>query len=245
MREPVFERPLSGAPVAPAPSGRRPLGVALDGRYARLEPLDPDRHAAELYAASHGDPRSAALWTYMPYGPFDSQAAFTAWQRDCAATADPLFYAIRDGRTGQAAGMASYLNIHPRHGAIEIGHIWLAPALQRTREATEALFLLLRHALDDFGYRRMEWKCNALNEASRRAAVRLGFRFEGIFYQHMVVKGCNRDTAWYSILDHEWPALRACFEAWLAPENFDAAGHARQSLSDLTAARRRPHPSTG
>ncbi len=237
MGEPVFERPLSGAPVMPAPSGMRPQGIALGGRYVRLEPLDPERHAAELFAASHGDPRARDLWTYMPYGPFDSAAAFAAWQRDCATTADPLFFAIRDGRTGKAAGMASYLNVVPRNGSIEIGHIWFAPDLQRTREATEAIHLLLRHAFDDLRYRRMEWKCNALNEASRRAALRFGFRFEGIFYQHMVVKGRNRDTAWYAMLDQDWPALRTIFEAWLAPENFDADGCARRSLSAMTAER--------
>jgi RimJ/RimL family protein N-acetyltransferase len=237
LREPICERPLSGLPVASPPSGLRPRGAVLEGRYARIEPLDPDLHGAELFAASHDDPRGRDLWTYMSYGPFESPASFTLWLRDCAAAADPFFFAIRDGRTGRAAGMASYLNIHPKNGTIEIGHIWLAPSLQRTREATEALYLLLDHALGELRYRRLEWKCDALNEASRRAARRLGFRFEGIFYQHMVVKGRNRDTAWYSILDHEWPALRQAFESWLAPGNFDPAGRARQSLSALTAAR--------
>ena len=214
-----------------------PARADLTGTFSRLEPLDPARHAAELFAASH-QPGAETLWDYLAYGPFADLAAFQAWLEERAISDDPLFFAIRELTSGQAVGMASYLNIVPVHGSIEIGHIWFGPALQRTPAATEALFLLLRHALDDLGYRRMEWKCNARNAASRRAAIRLGFRFEGIFYQHMVTKGRNRDTAWFSILDHEWPPLRDAFEAWLAPENFDADGRQRRALGDCT----RPAP---
>ena len=235
--EPTRDRPPSGAPVDPPP-GLWPARVVHDGRYVRLEPLDARVHAEELYAASHGVEGGERLWVYLPYGPWETLEAFRAWLRDCSASADPMFFAVRDKGAGRAGGVASYLNIHPKPGTIEIGHIWFGPALQRTPAATEALFLLLRHAFDDVGCRRMEWKCNALNAASRRAAVRLGFAFEGIFYQHQIVKGRNRDTAWFSILDGEWPAIRANFEAWLAPANFDAAGRQRTSLGDLNRALR-------
>ena len=235
--EAVANRPLSGEPVVPLPTGMLPGRQPLDGVSARLEPIDPARHADELYAASHGVAGGAELWRFLPYGPWADVGAFQGWLRDCAAVHDPLFFAIRDSTSGQARGMASYLNIVPKNGSIEIGHIWLAPALQRTRAATEALFLLMRHALDDLRYRRLEWKCDALNEPSRRAARRLGFHFEGIFYQHMVVRGRNRDTAWYSILDREWPAIRSTLETWLAPANFDASGRQRRALSELQGSR--------
>jgi RimJ/RimL family protein N-acetyltransferase len=236
--EPRHDRPPSSAPVAPLPPALWPAGVVHEGRWARVEPLDARAHAAELWAASHGDPAGERIWDYLAYGPFPSEEAFRDWLRGCSAGADPLFFAVRDRGTGKAAGVASFLNIHPTPGTIEVGHIWFAPVLQRTPTATEALFLLLRHALDDLGYRRMEWKGNALNRASRRAAVRLGFSFEGIFYQHMIVKGRNRDTAWFAILDGEWPRLRANFEAWLAPENFDEAGRQRSSLLERNLAGR-------
>jgi RimJ/RimL family protein N-acetyltransferase len=238
LAEPRHDRPPSCHPVVPLPPGLWPARTVHEGRYARLEPLDARAHASALYAASHTDEASAGIWDYLQYGPFATEAAFHDWLRERAATADPLFFAIRDNRTGTAGGLASYLNIHPLAGSIEIGHIWFGPALQNTVAATEALFLLLRHALDDLGYRRMEWKCNALNAASRRAAVRLGFSFEAVFYQHLIVKGRNRDTAWFSILDGEWPRLRPAFETWLAPANFDAAGRQRSSLSTLTQAAR-------
>jgi RimJ/RimL family protein N-acetyltransferase len=231
--EAVVERPLSGESVAPLPSGLLPARRALEGTAARLEPIDPARHAAELYAASHGVAGGAELWRFLAYGPWADVGTFQAWLRDGAAVHDPLFFVIRDSGSGRACGMASYLNIVPKNGSIEIGHIWLAPALQRTRAATEALFLLMRYAMDDLAYRRLEWKCDALNEPSRRAARRLGFRFEGIFHRHMVVKGRNRDTAWYSIVESEWPAVRAAIESWLAPGNFDANGRQRRALSDL------------
>jgi RimJ/RimL family protein N-acetyltransferase len=216
-----------------------PIGPALDwqpvpapqkrvreGRYVRLEPIDPARHAGDLFALSQGHD---AIWTYLGYGPFADLAAFRTWLASCAQQSDPLFVTTVDKATGRASGMASFLRITPADGVIEIGHIWIAPAIQRTRQATEAILLLMREAFE-LGYRRLEWKCNALNAPSRRAALRFGFTFEGIFRQHMIVKGRNRDTAWFAMLDHEWPPIRAAFERWLAPENFDAAGHERSKL---------------
>jgi len=204
--------------------------VALEGELARLEPVDVSRHASQLFAAQAGAPQ---IWEYLPYGPFESKAVFRAWLAERAATSDPLFYAIIDRTSGRALGMASFLRVEPSHGVIEVGHIWYSPALQRTRLATDAMYVMARHVFDDLGYRRYEWKCNALNEPSRRAAVRLGFTFEGVFRQHMVVKDRNRDTAWYSMLDSEWPAAKAAFEAWLRPENFDGEGRQLRSLAEL------------
>jgi RimJ/RimL family protein N-acetyltransferase len=207
-----------------------PDHTTIDGKTVRLEHVDPRRHAAQLYEASAG---ADALWTYLAYGPFESPAAFTEWLGERAASQDPIFYAVVDRSTNLALGMASYMRIEPDHRVIEIGHIWFAPALQRTRQATEAIYLMAEHAFDDLAYRRLEWKCNALNEASRRAAERFGFTFEGIFRQHMIIKGENRDTAWFAILDGEWPNRRAAFEAWLSPENFDSSGVQRRSLSQI------------
>ncbi len=209
----------------------RPLTrVALEGELVRLELVDVARHAGQLFAAQSSAPE---LWEYLPYGPFESEAAFRVWLTERAATSDPMFYAIIERISGRALGMASFLRVEPGHGVIEVGHIWYSPALQRTRLATDAMYVMARHVFDDLGYRRYEWKCNAHNEPSRRAAVRLGFTFEGVFRQHMVVKGENRDTAWYSMLHTEWPAAKAAFEAWLRPENFDSAGRQLRSLADL------------
>jgi RimJ/RimL family protein N-acetyltransferase len=212
---------------------RTPERAPLEGETVRLEPVDPDRHARDLFTASEGAP---SLWDHLAYGPFENQEAFTDWLEDRAASDDPLFYAIIDRASGRAQGMASYMRIVPEHGVIEIGHIWFAPILQRTRQATEAIYLMARHAFDDLGYRRFEWKCDSLNEPSRRAAERFGFVYEGVFRQHMVVKGRNRDTAWFSIVDGEWPAVRAGFEAWLSPENFDEESRQRKSLRDIREA---------
>jgi len=223
-----------GPPVELLPPGRSPGRAAIQGKYARLEPLDAARHAASLFACSHARAQDAALWTYMAYGPFPDQGAFEAWIEDRARSSDPLFFAIIEQAGDEASGMASYLNIVPAHGSIEIGHIWFSPPLQKTRAATEAIFLMIRHAFEDLGYRRVEWKCDALNEASKRAARRFSFTYEGTFRQHMVVKGRNRDTAWFAMLDREWPLVRATFERWLSPENFDADGHQRTSLAALT-----------
>jgi RimJ/RimL family protein N-acetyltransferase len=222
-----------GPPVEPLPSRRAPGRQPLQGAYARLEPVDVAAHAQSLYALSHARPEDAALWTYLAYGPFPDQEAFERWLAERARSDDPLFFVVVERESGQAAGMASHLNIVPDMGCIEIGHIWFAPLLQKSRAATEAIFLMMRHGLDDLGYRRLEWKCNALNEASIRAARRFGFTYEGTFRQHMVVKGRNRDTAWFSILDGEWPALRAGYEAWLAPGNFDAGGRQRSPLKNV------------
>jgi RimJ/RimL family protein N-acetyltransferase len=196
-------RSISGEDVRNRPSGMWPARSMLPGQTVRLEPVDPRRHGLELFSLSHDGEEAKRLWTYLPYGPFADAAAFETWLRVCAAAADPMFFAVRDLQSGQAAGMASYLNVNPESGVIEIGHIWFAPVLQGTRQSTEAMFLMICHAFDDLRYRRVEWKCNALNETSRRAALRLGFTFEGIFYQHLIVKGRNRDTAWFSILDRE------------------------------------------
>jgi len=212
-----------------------PARTAIDGDLVRLEVLDPERHAASLFTSSHV-PGGEDLWQHLPYGPFAGHAEFTAWLEQRAASADPLFFAVIDWESMRALGMASYLRIEPAHGVIEIGHIWFAPELQRTRQATEAIFLLARTAFDDLGYRRLEWKCDSLNLASRRAAERFGFTYEGTFRQHMIVKGRNRDTAWFSITDGEWPSRRAAFEAWLAPANFDETGRQHQSLSSIRAA---------
>jgi len=230
------ERAPDANAVARVPPARWPFRAPIEGTWAGLEPVDPGLHAAALYACSHRTPEEAeALWRYMPYGPFADEKAFATWLGDCASAADPLFYAIVDHDDGAVVGMASFLNIFPKNGSIEIGHIWFAPTVQRSRLTTEALYLMMRHAMDDLGYRRLEWKCNALNGPSRTAARRLGFRFEGIFYKHLVVKGRNRDTAWYSILDDEWPLVRERFEAWFAPDNFDAGGRQKRSLSAMNA----------
>ena len=196
----------------------------------RLEPLDPARHGDDLFEASRD---ADATWYYLPYGPFAGKEEFLAWLRERAPLDDPLAFTIIDRKVGAARGIETLMSIEPEHGSIEIGHIWLSPAIQRTRQATEAIYLLSRYAFDELGNRRYEWKCDAANAPSRRAAERYGFTFEGVFRQHRVVKGRNRDTAWYSITDSEWPSRRAAFEAWLAPDNFDAAGMQRRSLAEI------------
>lgn len=211
---------------------RPPQRAPLEGDLVRLEPLDPARHGDALYAASAGADES---WAYLPYGPFASKQEFRAWLERHASTSDPMAFAILDRAAGDARGIATFMSIVPEHGVIEIGHIWLSPLLQRTRQATEAIFVMSRQAFDVLGNRRLEWKCDAANEPSRRAAERFGFAFEGVFRQHRVIKGRNRDTAWYSIIDSEWPSRRAAFEAWLAPSNFDSEGRQGRSLSSIRA----------
>jgi RimJ/RimL family protein N-acetyltransferase len=220
-----FGDPVPGWTPPPVPGPE-----VLEGHYARLERLAPARHAADLHTANRADDR---IWDYLPYGPFAAEADYRAWAEGAAAQADPYFYAILDRATGRARGVASFLRITPAAGSIEVGHINLAPVLQGTRVATEAMFLLADWVFST-GYRRYEWKCDALNLPSRRAAERLGFSYEGIFRQATVVKGRNRDTAWFAMIDKEWPALRAAYRAWLAPANFDAEGRQRTRLSDLT-----------
>ena len=203
----------------------------LEGRFARLEPLSADDHAALLFRAYAGHD---ALWDYMPYGPFSSAAQYHRWVRDTVADKGHFFYAIQNLETGNWEGVASYLRINPPAGAIEVGNINYSPALQRTRAATEAMALMMGWAFDA-GYRRYEWKCNALNHPSRVAAQRLGFSYEGVFRQALVVKGRNRDTAWFAAIDQEWPALREAFRVWLDPANFDETGQQLDRLGSLTA----------
>ncbi len=210
----------------------QPPRTAMRGRYCTVEPFDLDAHAAALHAANMLD-AAGRNWTYLPYGPFATLDAYRAWAAKTCTGADPLFHTIMDHASGQPAGVASYMRIDVNNGVIEVGHINFSPLLQRSRAATEAMFLMMRRAFE-LGYRRYEWKCNALNMTSRAAAQRLGLSYEGVFRQHAVVKGRNRDTAWYAAIDSEWPRLRAAFERWLAPENFDAQGVQRVSLSALT-----------
>lgn len=238
-------RNISGERVLALPSGSAPERRQLEGTLILLEPLDPDRHSEPLYSASHENDEARRVWTYLPDGPFADIASFDQWLKRMAVEPDRLFFAFRDKHTGRLGGMATYLDIRPAMGSIEIGYIWFAPFLQRTRQATEALFLMLQHAFDALKYRRMQWRCNALNEKSRAAALRLGFTYEGIFYQHMVVKGYNRDTAWYSILDYEWPRIRSNFELWLARSNFDERGHQISSLCHLNSSAAQPVDAPG
>jgi RimJ/RimL family protein N-acetyltransferase len=214
---------------APPPPPREPMA----GRYCRLEPIDPGRHAQELHGANMADP-SGRAFTYSASGPFDSLEAYRRWIESYCMSDDPLFHAIIDAASGKAVGVASYMRIDVKNGVIEVGHLNYSPLLQRTRAATEAMHLMMQRAFE-LGYRRYEWKCDALNAPSRAAAQRLGFSFEGVFRQAVVYKGRNRDTAWYAIIDREWPQLDAAFKRWLAPENFDTQGRQRQRLSDLTA----------
>ncbi|MEZ5779227.1 MAG: GNAT family protein [Paracoccaceae bacterium] len=208
----------------------RPDWMEETGRYVRLERLDPSRHAADLFVANRA---RDSIWDYLPYGPFAEEAAYRDWVAEMAAKDDPRFYALIDLETGRAGGVASYLRIDPAAGSIEVGHINLAPVLQQTRAATEAMFLMMAWAFRA-GYRRYEWKCNALNGGSRRAAERLGLSYEGIFRQATVVKGRNRDTAWFAAIDREWPLIEAAFQHWLDPANFDGDGRQQVSLAGLT-----------
>lgn len=203
----------------------------LQGRFIRLEPLDAARHGDYLWQElQEPDP---ALWDYLPYGPFAERAAFDAWLAGHADSRDPQFYAVVEQNSARPLGLLAYLRITPKDGCIELGHVAFGAALQRTPGASEAVFLLTRNAFDTLGYRRLEWKCNARNARSRRAAERFGFSYEGLFRQHMVVKDESRDTAWFSIIDSEWPACRDAFERWLAADNFDAEGRQIRRLEEL------------
>jgi RimJ/RimL family protein N-acetyltransferase len=218
-----------GPPVDATPA-ERPGPVTLSGRYCRIEKLDVDRHADGLWQVLKDDDR---VWIYLAYGPFRERAAFDAWLAERAASLDPYFYAILDAENGKVLGQFTLMEIRPAMRVIEVGNVLYSPALQRTRAATEAQYLLARYAIETLRYRRYEWKCNALNAPSRRAADRFGFTFEGIFRQHMIIKGANRDTAWYAIIDKDWPLIRAAFEAWLDPGNFDEDGKQKASLADI------------
>ena len=218
-----------GEPVDARPA-QRPQRTALCGRYVDVVPAAAAAHAADLYAAATG-PGTDTIWTYLSVGPWTDRASLEAWLAQAERSQDPFTYALVDQASGKALGIATYMRIEPGHRVIEVGGIWFTPGLQRTRAATEAMYLMAKNAFEVLGYRRYEWKCNAFNEPSRRAALRLGFTYEGLFRQHMIARGRNRDTAWFSMLDGEWPARRAAFERWLAPENFDAAGRQRTRLA--------------
>ena len=205
-----------GEPVDAGPA-RPPQRRALEGRFVRVRPLDPEADARALWDVSHdGSPQADRLWTYM-YDPFADRAAMRAWLDGCAASSDPLFMTVESRGTGPV-GMAAFMNIVPEHRRLEIGHIWYAPSAQGTEANTEAAYLMMREAFDEFGYRRVEWKCDALNERSRAAAARLGFTFEGVFRRHMIVRRRNRDSAWFSLIDTEWPPARDALERWLASD---------------------------
>jgi len=206
----------------------------LTGRFVTLEPLSATRHAAALLQAVHGQDQ---VWDFLADGPYASQSELTEALALKETGTAARFFALIPAKTGQAAGYASYMRMDPANGVIEVGNVMFSPALQRTPAATEAMYLMARHIFEDLGYRRYEWKCNAKNAPSRRAAPRYGFSFEGIFRQHMVVKGRSRDTAWFSMLDSEWPVRKAAFEAWLDPGNFDGEGRQRKSLAEIASAR--------
>ena len=227
LGQPIGEPVPNWQPVSPPPR------TAMEGQFCRLEPIDVDRHAADLFTAFRAD-EAHRNWTYLPYGPFETEAALRHWMVEGCMGSDPLFHAVVAKDTARAVGVASYLRIEPTVGVIETGHIHYSPLLQRKPAATEAMFLMMRRVFSELGYRRYEWKCDALNAPSRRAAERLGFRFEGIFRQATIYKGRNRDTAWYSILDREWPLLEQAFSAWLDPANFDEREEQKVSLTVLT-----------
>ena len=227
-----------GQPIGPELPGwqlpARPAQRPLQGRFCIVEPLDVARHARALFDANSQD-REHRMWTYLTYGPFTDFDTYERWLTGCAASPDPLFQAFVDRRSGNTVGIGAFMRIDPPAGTIEVGHIALSPALQRSPAATEAMYLMMRHAFE-FGYRRYEWKCDALNARSRRAAERLGFVFEGVFRQATIYKGRSRDTAWYSVIDSEWPLLREAFERWLDRDNFDASGVQRTRLEIIRAA---------
>lgn len=232
-RVPPLGRALDWKPA------RRPAHTELRGSYVILRPLDYSADAAPLYALSHlptGDP---SIWTYLPDGPYDSPDDLARMLEWAQRSEDPLYFALARPPGERPLGLASYMRITPEHGVIEIGGIWFGPPLRRTTAATEAIYLLARNAFEDLGYRRLEWKCDALNAGSRCAAERFGFRLEGIFSNHMVIKGRNRDTAWYAITDDQWPAIRTGFDAWLAPSNFDRDGAQQRRLAELIDEARR------
>jgi RimJ/RimL family protein N-acetyltransferase len=228
LLDPATQQPVG--PLVNASTAREPKAVVLKGRFGRVEKLDPSRHRADLWAALTGHDQ---IWTYLPYGPFADAEAFGLWLKVRAGITDPFSYVVID-KADQACGIVALMAVRPEMRVIEVGNILLSPALQRTPLATEAQYLLARYVFETLGFRRYEWKCDARNAASRRAASRLGFNFEGLSWQHMIVKGRNRDTAWYAMLDAEWPSQKLAFERWLTPENFDADGRQKARLSDET-----------
>ena len=234
------DRPV-GDTVDPLPSGNQPDLRPLPGRWIRLEPVSAARHGQALFESVHGHDPKGEVWTYMGYGPFTEFEGFEEWLKAREVSRDPWFYAFVRRDDGKPHGMGAFMRCDAANGVIENGHIWMAPGLQRSREATEAIYLMIRHCFDDLGVRRLEWKCVALNRPSRRAAERFGFTFEGIFRQHMIVKGRNRDTAWFAMLDKDWHRVRDGFEAWLREENFDSQGQQKARLRPIgTDAIQRP-----
>lgn len=221
-----------GAVIVDWKPPQRPPREPMEGRFCRVEPLDPGRHAEDLFAANALDVEGRN-WTYLPYGPFESYSSYLDWIQARALDSDPMFHAIVEVQSGTAVGVASYLRIEPNMGSMEVGHLNFSPRLQRTPAATEAMYLMMKRAFE-LGYRRYEWKCDSLNAPSRAAAQRLGFSFEGVFRQAVIYRGRNRDTAWYAAIDAEWPELEAAYQRWLAPSNFDAEGRQRVRLADLT-----------
>jgi len=219
-----------GFPIDDWQACEHPRGAQMQGRFCRLEPIDLEQHASDLFAAFslNQDQRN---WTYLPYGPFASEEELRTWIFSTCLSDDPCFFTVIDLQTGTAVGVASYLRIEPGAGVIEVGHIHFSPSMQGKPISTEAMYLMMRQVFDAWGYRRYEWKCDALNQPSCLAAQRLGFMFEGIFRQATMYKKRNRDTSWFSILDREWPTAKAIFEAWLEPDNFDANGRQKSSLS--------------
>jgi len=224
-----FNQPIGDALPADWRAPPKPPRVHLTGARVRVESLDPDRHALDLYEANRLD-KSGEGWTYLNYGPFQDQTEYRSWLETACMGADPMFWAYIDIATDQAVGLGSYLRINPGDGVIEVGHLRFSPRLQRTALATEAMYLKMKNVFE-LGYRRYEWKCDALNAPSRKAAERFGFKFEGIFRQATLYRGRNRDTAWFSIIDTEWPAVRAAHESWLAPSNFNGDGEQIKPLS--------------
>jgi RimJ/RimL family protein N-acetyltransferase len=227
------EQPI-GAQVDAKPA-RRPERTVLSGRAISLVPLNAEAHADALFEGANGGDKDR-VWTYLFDGPYTDRAVFRANIEAKAKSEDPLFFAIVDNASGKPLGYQTFLRVEPLHRVIEVGNILYTPAMQRTIGATEAQYLFARYVFDELGYRRYEWKCNDLNAPSKRAAQRFGFSFEGVFRQHMIVKGRNRDTAWFSMLDSEWPARKANFERWLAPENFDSNGRQKVGLGALNGA---------
>ncbi|WP_233887443.1 GNAT family N-acetyltransferase [Paraburkholderia flagellata] len=229
-----YQQPI-GDPVTGWQPRERPARVTIEGQFCRIEPIDLDRHAADLYEA-YGTALDGRDWTYLFAEPFTDFATFREYLAKAAASGDPFHYAVIDRASGKAVGTFALMRIEPVHGVIEVGSVTFSPRLKQTPVSTEAQYLLMRYVFDDLGYRRYEWKCDSLNAPSRKTALRLGFQFEGIFRQAIVYKGRNRDTAWFAIIDQDWPLVKAAFEKWLSAENFDADGKQRASLSSLREA---------
>lgn len=227
-------RSVSDFPIDRVPSGVHPGRAELQGKRVTLAPINPLHHTDRLHVAILESLQAEGAWRFMPHVPVDDLQATQAWLRTCAASTEPSFYALLGNQGQEAGGMVSYLNIVPAHGSVELGNIWFRPSWRGTAQATETIYLMMVHAFDTLHYRRVEWKCDALNTPSRAAALRFGFRHEGVFYNHFVIRGRNRDTAWYSITCEEWPDVKAAFEHWLRADNFNDDGSQKSSLSALT-----------